>query len=521
MLLFLSAVNLYAAEDGGYVKEFLKANTLINEGHIKEALPILEGLNKSVDDETIVIKLGEVYIALGKYEDFKALMNSTLKKNKFAKNASIRKFYANMLINIFNDIEEATNQIKKAIDVEPSAENYLLLSRVCEQKKDFSCAISAYDKVLELEKKPEYYFRRGMLYYQLDLRGKAVADFENSLKLEKSFMPMLMIAEIYIQDNKSDEAIKYLEEAVKEKPGLVIPEYRLAELYRIKGDFTKALSFYELVVDKVGEREKVYVTKQIAGLYFEMRDFDKAYEWFKKLEEMDKRDTQVYYYLAVTSEFKKDYATAVNYYKELLQKDPGSAFAKKRLAFSYMKLKDYSNALKTLEGIENNDIDIDYFRIKAAIYEEKKDSNLQLKTLLLGLEKFPNSEEILLDLADYYEKIKKYDKVEEYLRKILAINQNNASALNYLGYMFADLNKNLDEAHSLITRALSIEPNNAAFLDSMAWVLYRQKKYTEALEYQKKALKVSPNEKEMIDHMKEIMKALGINKSIQDILNEK
>jgi len=57
-----------------------------------------------------------------------------------------------MLINVFNDIEEATNQIKKAIDVEPSAENYLLLSRVCEQKKDFSCAISAYDKVLELEK---------------------------------------------------------------------------------------------------------------------------------------------------------------------------------------------------------------------------------------------------------------------------------------------------------------------------------------------------------------------------------
>jgi len=62
--------------------------------------------------------------------------------------------------------------------------------------------------------------------------------------------------------------------------------------------------------------------------------------------------------------------------------------------------------------------------------------------------------------------------------------------------MFADLNKNLDEAHSLITRALSIEPNNAAFLDSMAWVLYRQKKYKEAFEYQKKALKASPNEKE-------------------------
>jgi len=72
ILLLLSAVNLYAAEDSGYVKEFLKANTLINEGHIKEALPILEELNKSVDDETIVIKLGEVYIALGKYENLQS-----------------------------------------------------------------------------------------------------------------------------------------------------------------------------------------------------------------------------------------------------------------------------------------------------------------------------------------------------------------------------------------------------------------------------------------------------------------
>jgi len=72
---------------------------------------------------------------------------------------------------------------------------------------------------------------------------------------------------------------------------------------------------------------------RLQDYYFEMRDFDKAYEWFKKLEEMDKRDAQIYYYLAVTSEFKKDYASAVNYYKELLQKALALTFAKKDLAF--------------------------------------------------------------------------------------------------------------------------------------------------------------------------------------------
>lgn len=110
--------------------------------------------------------------------------------------------------------------------------------------------------------------------------------------------------------------------------------------------------------------------------------------------------------------------------------------------------------------------------------------------------------------------------MEYYLKKLLSINPNNASALNYLGYLYAEQNKNLDEAYVMIEKALKFEPENSAYLDSMAWVLYRLKRYQEAFEYQKKALKKSPEEKEMVEHMKEILKALGINKSIEDILKE-
>ncbi|MCX8083886.1 MAG: tetratricopeptide repeat protein [Calditerrivibrio sp.] len=520
VIFILSSMYLAFAEDLNVVKEFLRANMLINEGNIKEAIPILERLNRSVVDEGVVIKLAEVYIAAGRNDDFKKLMNNAFSNETYAKNSTLRRFYASTLANVFNNHDEAVLQMKKAVEIDPSVENYELLAKICEQRRDYACAIQSLDKILEKEIKPEYYYKRGMFYYNLELKDKAIKDFEASLKLEKNFMPLLMLSEIYIQDNQTDKAIQYLEEAVKDKPGLIIPEYRLAELYRVKGDFDKAVKYYELIADKITGREKVYVLKQLAGIFFEKKEYDKSFRWFDRLREEDKSDTTSYYYMGVISEIKKDFESAVKYYKELINRDLKHGFAKKRLAYSYFRLKDYKNALEAIEKMEKDERDVDYYRIKASILGEKGEKKNQLAVLQEALRHYPNNEELLMDIADYYEKIKQYDKVEEYLKRLLALNPNNASALNYLGYLYADLNKNLEEAYVMIEKALKMEPENPAFLDSMAWVLYRLKRYNEAFTYQKRALKLTPNEQEMIDHMKEIMKALGIKKTIDEVLKE-
>src|SRR5207344_2979367 len=54
-------------------------------------------------------------------------------------------------------------------------------------------------------------------------------------------------------------------------------------------------------------------------------------------------------------------------------------------------------------------------------------------------------------------------------------------AYNYIGYMWADHNLHLEEAEDMVGRALQLDPNNGAYLDSMGWVLYRKGKYDEAL----------------------------------------
>ena len=75
-----------------------------------------------------------------------------------------------------------------------------------------------------------------------------------------------------------------------------------------------------------------------------------------------------------------------------------------------------------------------------------------------------------------------YDKAADLLRKSISLDQaNSAEAYNYIGYMWADHNMNLDEAEAMIRRALESEPNNASYMDSLGWVEFRKGKFDQAL----------------------------------------
>jgi len=81
-----------------------------------------------------------------------------------------------------------------------------------------------------------------------------------------------------------------------------------------------------------------------------------------------------------------------------------------------------------------------------------------------------------------------YAEAEKCFRQCLEIAPNFAEAMNYLGYMWAERGNNLDEAKKLIEKAVALEPDNAAYLDSLGWVLFKQHQWSEALEWLQKAV---------------------------------
>ena len=83
-------------------------------------------------------------------------------------------------------------------------------------------------------------------------------------------------------------------------------------------------------------------------------------------------------------------------------------------------------------------------------------------------------------------------------------------ALNYLGYMWAERGENLERARDLIRRAVELEPDSPAFLDSEAWVLHQLGRSAEALPPMRRAIELNPEpDATLYDHLGDILYHLG------------
>jgi tetratricopeptide (TPR) repeat protein len=160
----------------------------------------------------------------------------------------------------------------------------------------------------------------------------------------------------------------------------------------------------------------------------------------------------------------------------------------------------------------------------AKVYEEvidqiKNDNDTEEK------EKKPFLERYRYYLSNLYMELKKIDKAAEQLKELMTLNPEDPTYCNDLGYIWADHDINLAEAEKLIRKALAIDRqkrkkantdlkpeedrDNGAYLDSLGWVLFKQKKYEEAKKVLLKAVEDKTNQHiEIYDHLGDVYMAL-------------
>jgi len=128
--------------------------------------------------------------------------------------------------------------------------------------------------------------------------------------------------------------------------------------------------------------------------------------------------------------------------------------------------------------------------------------------VLIGLERYKEAEAAMLAtlaamgpstsvhylLAIIYENLKDVPKCEYHLKEYIKISPDNPDILNFLGYLYADHNFNLDEGEALLLRALSLMPNNGFYMDSLGWVYFRRGDADKAIEYIQKAIIAMDND---------------------------
>ncbi len=123
----------------------------------------------------------------------------------------------------------------------------------------------------------------------------------------------------------------------------------------------------------------------------------------------------------------------------------------------------------------------------------------ELFTEVAGRE--PDNLRAVFSLGAALERQKKFDRAEEAFRKALALSPDSAITLNYLGYMNADRNVRVEEALTLIEKALALDPDNGSYLDSQAWALHRLGRQTEAETAIRKALATQQKNAVVLAHL--------------------
>jgi tetratricopeptide (TPR) repeat protein len=113
----------------------------------------------------------------------------------------------------------------------------------------------------------------------------------------------------------------------------------------------------------------------------------------------------------------------------------------------------------------------------------------------------PENQQLLFSLAAAYEGDRKYDRAERAFREIIQANDAHAPALNYLGYMLADRGEKLPEALGFIKRALAIDDDNPAYLDSLGWAYYRLGEFDNARAPLERAARQLPKVSVISEHL--------------------
>jgi tetratricopeptide (TPR) repeat protein len=285
-------------------------------------------------------------------------------------------------------------------------------------------------------------------YVLIDQVANAIPFYLRTLELNKDNADVrYKLAQSFLKTGQRDQAIRSLEEMVKANPlKFEIYEF-LARLYEEAGNKARALANYEQALLLAPNQPENYL--HTAGVELELKQYDRA---ISTLEEARRRFPipQITYSLGIVL------STA----------------------------KRYSEALPIFE---------------AALQEAK------------------SSQEELLDGSFYFnygitaEQAGLIDKAATLLQKSIELDPSKAAqAYNYLGYMWVERNLNLDEAGSMIKKALGIEPENGAYLDSLGWFYFKKGDFNRALtELLHAADLINPPDPVVYEHIGDTYRSLG------------
>jgi tetratricopeptide (TPR) repeat protein len=385
------------------------------------------------------------------------------------------------------DTAKTIEMLRRVTDKNPSARTLAALAGAYEQMRDYANAAEILRRAIELNP------GNGQLKRALAQNLLLSERLDEALKLyqelaaedAKDGQIQLRLAEIYRAKREFAKAHEALAKAKEFDHNSLETRFDEVSLLEAEGKNAEAIAALQAMVDETAKKNysgsekgtRVMLLERLGYLLRNGGRFEDAAAAFRKITEMVPQTAS-----RVAVHIVETYRQAKNFTKAREEADRAKAqFPKDRMvilshASLLADMGQAPEAVKEIRALLNGERDRETHIAIAQLWEKGK-NYAEMENSLAAAEKVSASasekEGIYFMRGAMFEKMKRFDDAEAEFRKVLAASPDNPGALNYLGYMLADRNVRLEEARKLIARAVELDPNNGAYLDSLGWVYYR------------------------------------------------
>jgi len=480
---------------------------------------------QSVDDHLLLGRLYRLSTDLSKAE---SELNAAIKIDPSSEEAVTT---LAMLYTDEGDTAKALKVLSSIPDSARSAKLYAALGAAYEQRKDYKSAIDAYKHAIVLDRDnldairglAENLLNDGQLDAALE-QYKVIADSN-----PEDAQTYVRIAEIYRRQAKYDLALENLKRADTLVPDTMDVPYSMAAVYQAQGRYDDAIKILqdllkkteksnEIATSQADRNNRAIFIERLGMIYREQENYTAAVDTFRKMLTLgDENARSGYQEIIDTYRDAKQWPQATAAAKEAVQKLPNDRDLRMVLDAQLADMGDFDQAVADIRGMlkgEAEDRDV-YVRLGIIYTRAKRWSDAE--QALARAEQLSTKPEdkgyVNFLRGDLYQRQKSFDQADTEFRKVLAstspTDPQAAATLNYLGYMNADRGVKLEESLNFIKQALSFEPNNGAYLDSLGWAYFKLGKYDLAEETLNKAAVHMGSDPTVQEHLGDLYQKTG------------
>lgn len=354
------------------------------------------------------------------------------------------------------------------------------------------------------------------LYSQLEQPAEAFKEIEKlAAKFPMEARYQLIMGDLHLEKSEMESALACYQKAYEIDPTNPYYIVSMANYYEANGDKEAAEKEIKaaLVNEKLDVDTKVSIlSRYILRLQQSKQGVENANHLFETLLEQHPEDTELklmYGGLLLAQEKEEE---ARFQFQLVTEMDPSQAEAWKRLLNMALKADDYEEVVRICTAcMELFPEAPEYYFYLGIAYFQQENYQASLNTYYAGLNIIPKENPRLKSdfygqIGDIYHQLNKMEQAYRAYEEALKYNEQNVVVLNNYSYFLSLEKKDLKRAERMSAQCIRLEPDNATYLDTYAWVFFVQGNYTLAKIYIENALsKDTTNSFELVEHYGDIL----------------